>query len=90
MDENDKPVIDPRGAQLVYMVIADHIAGRISNGELQPGMRIPGELDLAAFYGVARMTAARAVRELRERGLVITVRGKGTFVVEQPPSNGEE
>jgi DNA-binding GntR family transcriptional regulator len=28
---------------------------------------------------------ARAVRELRERGLVVTVRGKGTYVVADPP-----
>jgi DNA-binding GntR family transcriptional regulator len=39
---------------------------------------------MAATYGIARMTVARAVRELRDRGLVITVRGKGTFVA-QPP-----
>jgi DNA-binding transcriptional regulator YhcF (GntR family) len=36
---------------------------------------------MAAEYGVARMTVSRAVRELRERGLVRTVIGKGTYVI---------
>jgi DNA-binding GntR family transcriptional regulator len=39
---------------------------------------------MAETYGIARMTARRAVRELRERGLVHIVTGKGTFVVERP------
>lgn len=77
----DVPVINPGGPELVYVVIADHIAGQIQAGRLASGARIPGELEMAATYGVARMTVARAVRELRERGLVQTVRGKGTFVL---------
>ncbi|MCT9083126.1 GntR family transcriptional regulator [Streptomyces fulvoviolaceus] len=85
MSEDDLPVIDPSGPQLVYMVVADHIAGQIVSGKLKPGTRLPGELAMAATYGIARMTVARAVRELRERGVVHTVRGKGTFVREQPP-----
>ncbi|TFV30123.1 GntR family transcriptional regulator [Streptomyces sp. T1317-0309] len=46
-------------------------------------MRVPGELETASTYGIARMTVARAVKELRERGLVQTVRGKGP---ERPPA----
>ncbi|WP_406354345.1 GntR family transcriptional regulator [Streptomyces sp. NBC_00658] len=89
MGKNDMPVIDPRGPQLVYMVVADHIAGQIADRQLKPGSRLPGELALAAAYGIARMTASRAVRELRERGLVHTVVGKGTFVVE-PSADGPD
>jgi DNA-binding GntR family transcriptional regulator len=84
MADDDMPVIDPRGPQLVYMVVADHIAQQIEDGRLQPGARLMGELEMASVYGIARMTVARAVRELRERGLVITVRGKGTFVADRP------
>jgi DNA-binding GntR family transcriptional regulator len=84
MADDDMPVIDPRGPQLVYMVVADHIAQQIEDGRLQPGARLMGELEMSGVYGIARMTVARAVRELRERGLVITVRGKGTFVADRP------
>lgn len=71
---------DPAGPDLVYMLVADDIAGQIERGELRPGARLPGEPDLAEAYGVARMTVRRAVRELRERGLIITVPGKGSYV----------
>ncbi|MDX3666970.1 GntR family transcriptional regulator [Streptomyces europaeiscabiei] len=81
MSEEEIRNLERRGPELVYMAVADDIAARISKGELQPGDRVPGELQMVATYGIARMTAARAVRELRERGLVQTVRGKGTFVL---------
>ena len=77
---DDEKRFDPAGPELVYMLIADDIAAKIASGELSPGARLPGEADLAIQYGVARMTASRAVRELRERGLVRTVIGKGTYV----------
>ncbi|MFF3488132.1 GntR family transcriptional regulator [Streptomyces sp. NPDC002701] len=62
------------------MQVADHIAARIAAGESQPGARPAGERDLGTEYGVACLTARRAARELRERGLVVTLPAKGTFV----------
>ena len=35
---------------------------------------------LAAEYAVALMTARRAIKDLRDRGLVRTLPSKGTFV----------
>ncbi|WP_320778782.1 winged helix-turn-helix domain-containing protein [Streptomyces sp. CRN 30] len=70
------------------MQMADHIAERIAKGELRPGARLPGERDLAAEYGVANLTARRATRELRERGLVVTLPAKGTFVA-YPQEEGD-
>lgn len=80
-DEDRVPRFDPHGPQLVYMAVADDIAAKITSGQLASDARLPSEIDLAAEYGVARMTARRAVRELRERGLVRTVIGKGTYVI---------
>ncbi|GGL00932.1 hypothetical protein GCM10010094_72020 [Streptomyces flaveus] len=56
---------------------ADHIAAHIASGELRPGARLPGERDLAAEYGVAHLTARRATSD---RGFVVTLPAKGTFV----------
>jgi DNA-binding GntR family transcriptional regulator len=72
---------DPRGPRLVYMLIADDIAAKIADGTYAAEQRLPSETDLAAEYGAARMTARRAIRELRDRSLVETVHGKGTYVV---------
>ncbi len=79
-DGDGGPRFDPRGPELVYVQVADDIAAQIARGELTAGDRLMGEAEMAAHYGIAKMTARRAVRELRERGLVRTVVGKGSYV----------
>lgn len=76
---------DAGGPAYVYARVADHIAARISAGDLLADARLPGERDLAAEYGVAIGTARRATEELRERGLIVTLPGKGSFVVAGKP-----
>ncbi|MFI1970356.1 GntR family transcriptional regulator [Streptomyces cinnamoneus] len=56
---------------------------------LVQGARLPGERDLAEEYGVAIGTARRAIQELRERGLLITLPAKGTFVAQRQPTDAE-
>ena len=82
----DVPQWDPDagGPAYVYMRVADHIAARIAAGDLPAEARLPAERDLAAEYAVAIGTARRAVLELRDRGLVVTLPGKGTYVVSPP------
>lgn len=90
-EETEYPEIDSDGPELVYMVVANHIASKIERGDLKPGQRLPSELDLSDQYGVARMTIRRAMKELRERGLIRSVHGKGTFVQqpETPTDQGQ-
>jgi DNA-binding GntR family transcriptional regulator len=85
-----KAALDPMSARPLYVQLADVIAGKIKSGELAPDRPIPSENHLADEYGVARLTARRAAQELRERGLIVTVRGKGSFVVEQPADDAPE
>ncbi|NEC32084.1 winged helix-turn-helix transcriptional regulator [Streptomyces rubrogriseus] len=70
----------------MYVQVVHHIAEEIRTGRLPVGARLPAERDLAEQYGVAVNTVRRAVRELREQGLVITVPIKGTFVRAEKPS----
>jgi GntR family transcriptional regulator len=63
-----------------YVQVANHISSLIESGELQPGTRLPPERELAKTFGVAYDTARRANELLRERGLIVTVHGRGTFV----------
>jgi DNA-binding GntR family transcriptional regulator len=85
---SEHPAIDPDAPKLVYVQVADHIAARIKAGELKPGARLPAERDLAAEYGVAYDTIRRAAAMLRDRGLIITIIGRGTFVA--PPPEGTQ
>ncbi len=60
-------------------------SGQVLAGKHRMGARTyRGGRDLAAEYAVAIGTARRAVLELRDRGLVVTLPGKGTYVVGRP------
>ncbi len=74
---------DPLAPVPRYRQIAEIIAGQIERGELVPDRPIPSEQAIMQEFGVARDTARRAVAWLRDRGLVQTVPGLGTYVVRQ-------
>ena len=64
----------------IYVRVADWIESRIKSGELKSGSRLPPERELAQETGVAYDTIRRAAVLLRERGLIITVHRRGTYV----------
>ncbi|WP_327318240.1 GntR family transcriptional regulator [Streptomyces sp. NBC_01235] len=76
--------LDPESGRPLYMQLADVIEFRIRSGEYAPDRMIPASLRLSEEYGIAHMTVRRAMRELRERGLIYTVSGKGSYVVPKP------
>lgn len=84
VSDDPRDLIDHESGRPIYVQLADVVAGMIAAGALVVDRPIPAEARLAEEYGVARLTARRAVRELRERGLVYTVQGKGTFVAAAP------
>ncbi|MFD3539781.1 GntR family transcriptional regulator [Streptomyces sp. NPDC058662] len=63
-----------------YQQIADVLRSAVQAGEYGPGDRLPGENDLMAAYGVARMTARQALGVLRNEGLAEARKGAGVFV----------
>ncbi|SCK23746.1 GntR family transcriptional regulator [Streptomyces sp. WMMB 714] len=62
--------------------IADDLRARIKSGDLAPGTRLPGEPALVRQYGVAKQTAANALKLLTLEGLAIARPGSGTYVRE--------
>jgi GntR family transcriptional regulator len=68
------------GPVYIYVQLADHIAALIESGELRSGARLPNEGEMMEEYGVALSTVRRTLVELRDRGLVVTVPAKGTYV----------
>ena len=77
---SDRPAFDPASAVPLFEQAADYVAGQIERGKLAPGQKLPAERDLADQWGIGYQTVRRAMRELRERGLVVSRVGKGTFV----------
>ncbi len=80
-DRSDR--IRPQSAKPVYVQVANDIEADIRAGRAQPDTRLPSEIELAGQYGVARMTVRKAIALLRERRLVVSVQGRGTFVAEE-------
>jgi DNA-binding GntR family transcriptional regulator len=54
---------------------------RIAEGAYPEESRLPSEVALQEETGHARETIRQAIAELRRRGIIETVAGKGSFVV---------
>ncbi|MET8826466.1 GntR family transcriptional regulator [Streptomyces sp. NPDC004610] len=74
--------IDREGPVPPYRQIARILRARIEDGGIPPGRRIPSLVELEAEFGVARDTLRKAVKVLKDEGLVETVTGMGIYVVD--------
>jgi DNA-binding GntR family transcriptional regulator len=72
--------VDPESATPVYVQVAGILRARIESGKLLPDRPVPSESQLQQEFGVARGTARKAIARLREEGLVVTVKGRGSYV----------
>ena len=59
----------------------------IRGGRLAPGARLPTEQELTSSMGVSRTVVREAVAALRADGLVVTRRGSGAYVAENPATS---
>ncbi len=66
--------------QPVYMQLAEFLQERINSNVYGLGNRIPSERELTETLGISRLTVRKAINVLIERGLLVRVQGKGTFV----------
>jgi GntR family transcriptional regulator len=72
--------IDHEGSTPVYLQLAAVLRSMIESGEIPPDRPLPSVKSMMQTYGVAQGTAERAVRILKDEGLVRTVIGKGVYV----------
>jgi GntR family transcriptional regulator, histidine utilization repressor len=71
---------ESRSTLPAYEQIKRYVIDRISDGTWKPGDTIPSETELVKEFGVSRMTASRALRELTAERVLTRVQGSGTFV----------
>ena len=76
LDRNDRTDL--------YEQVAGEIRRSIADGEAGPGERLPPAKDLAAVLGVNANTVLRALRLLRDEGLLEFRRGRGISVAAVP------
>src|SRR6476620_6774454 len=76
--------VDRRDPTQLHEQVAGEIRRSIADGEAKPGERLPPAKDLAAILGVNTNTVLRALRELRDEGLLEFRRGHGITVSGTP------
>ena len=76
--------LDPNERTDLHEQVAAEIRRAIADGEAVPGERLPSAFDLAAVLKVNRNTVLRALRQLRDEGLLEVRRGRGVTVVATP------
>jgi GntR family transcriptional regulator len=76
--------IDPSEPSPLYEQVAAEIRRAIADGEAKSGERMPLAKDLATVLGVNQNTVLRALRLLRDEGLLEFRRGHGITVAGTP------
>ncbi len=76
--------VDRANPTYLHEQVAAEIRRAIADGEAGPGERIPQAKDLAAVLGVNTNTVLRALRMLRDEGLLELGRGRAIIVAGTP------
>jgi GntR family transcriptional regulator len=76
--------IDRSDPALLHNQVAAQIRRAIADGEARPGERLPPARDLAAIMHVNTNTVLRALRTLRDEGLLDMRPGRGVRVTGTP------
>ncbi len=66
-----------KGTTPLYRQLGELLRHRIRNEELAV---LPPERDLAAHYGISRITVRKALQSLEREGLIMRRQGSGTVV----------
>ena len=76
--------------KLKYYDLMEDLRGKILNGEIRPGEKLPSENELSAEYNISRQTVRKALQILQDegyqrtlaeaiaRGVVAYLEGQGT------------
>lgn len=67
----------------LYLQIQHHLLEKIQGGDWPAHHQIPPEEQLARDFGVSRMTANKAIRDLVQKGYLSRQPGLGTFVTDR-------
>lgn len=73
-------MIDYESPVAVYRQVAAILRQRIEDGTYAPGRRLPSITGLVQEFGIAQLTARKALHLLVEEGLAEMSPGMGTYV----------
>ena len=73
--------INPDHGAPVWIQLHATPAGRANPARMEVGAMLPSVRTLMQTYGVSDGTVKRALRELRDEGLITTYQGRGSYKV---------
>lgn len=76
--------IDFDSAVPIYLQLMDSIRFAVARRSLPPGERVPSVRETAAELHLSPTTVQRAYQELEREGILVTRRGQGTFINDEP------
>ncbi len=74
---------DTRFSDIIY----EKIVGMISDGRFPVNERLPSEQNLALLFGASRPVVREALERLRNDDLIVSRKGSGSYVRQQPDSS---
>ena len=78
--------VNPSDELPIYRQIMRQITDAVAGGRIAPGEQLPSHRDLAEQLVIAPLTVKKAYDELERLGLIVTQRGRGTFISERLPA----
>lgn len=76
--------LDKRSNVPLYAQLKELILERIAQDQYPAGQQIPSELTLCEELTLSRPTVRQAIAELVAEGVLVILKGKGTFVAAEP------
>ena len=78
--------IDYTSRQPITAQIRDQMVRLITSGALKPGDWLPSVRQLATDLSINPNTIQKAYSEMELRGIIVSVKGRGSFVASDPSS----
>ncbi|MFE0688997.1 GntR family transcriptional regulator [Streptomyces xiamenensis] len=72
--------LDPDDTRPAFQQVSSALRAEIRTGKYGPGDQLQSGPELVKRFGVAKATIAKALDQLRDEGLIVTRKGKGSFV----------
>lgn len=74
-------MVDQLDPEPLYRQLANVLRQQIQSGVLAKGQPIPSESYLQQEHGVARGTVRAAIKLLADERLIVTIQGRGSYVL---------
>jgi len=72
--------VDASSSTPIYQQIVDNVKESILKGLIEPGEKLPSVRELAKILTLNPNTIQKAYQELERQKVIVTLRGKGTYV----------